>query len=91
MNDKDNQQICSFPKNAMETLVFSVNQYKGRTYLDMRLWAKSDNGDGQEFATKKGITIGISLFPQFKAAMAKVETALIQQGLIDIEDLEAAG
>lgn len=83
----DNTKISGFQKNALETLTFSLSQFKGRSYLDVRLWQADDNGD--QFATRKGITIAVNLFPKFKAAMGQVETFLVEQCLIDPEDLEA--
>jgi hypothetical protein len=53
------RQITQFPKNSYKNVVFSTNEFKGKTYLDMRLWGKSDNGEGQNILTKKGLTLAV--------------------------------
>jgi hypothetical protein len=40
--------------------------------------------------TRKGVSLAVGLYPAFKQALAQLETALIQQGLLDPEDLESA-
>jgi hypothetical protein len=81
------KQIATIPKNAREKIIFSLNEYKGKNYLDMRIFTANDNG-GQDIPTKKGLTLTVDLYPQFKAVMAQVEAAIITQGWLDREDLE---
>lgn len=80
------EAICTLPKNTREKVVFSLNEFKGKHYLDMRIFTTPDNGS-QDIPTKKGLTLAVGLYPQLKEAMAQVEAALITRGLIDKEDL----
>ena len=81
------KQIFSIPKSSREKVVFSFSKFKGKNYLDVRVFVISDNG-GQDIATKKGITIGVNLYPQFKEGLRQVEAAMVHDGLLDLEDLE---
>jgi hypothetical protein len=55
----------------------------------MRIFAKED---GKEPApTKKGLAVSPQLWPNFRAALAQVEAAMIQEGWLDREDLEQIG
>lgn len=81
------KQIFSIPKSSREKVVFSFSEFKGKDYLDMRIFVVSDNG-GQDIPTKKGLTIGINLYPNFREGLRQVEAAMIQEGWLDREDLE---
>jgi len=75
------------PKNSREVYKFRLAEYKGHKFIDMRIYAKED---GKEPApTKKGLAISPNLWPQFRAALAQVEAAMIEQGWLDREDIEA--
>lgn len=62
-------QIATLPRNSKEKIVFSLNEFKGRHYLDMRIFTAPENG-GQDIPTKKGITLSVDLYPQFRKALA---------------------
>lgn len=81
------KQIFTIPKNSREKVIFSFSEFKGKTYLDMRVFVVPDNG-GPDAPTRKGICIGIDLYPQFREGLHQVEKAMIGDGLIDSEDLE---
>jgi len=78
--------ICEFPKNVREKVVLGLSEFKGKHYLDMRIFTAPENG-GQDIPTKKGLTLAVDLYPQFKEALAQVETAIVERGLLDLEDL----
>lgn len=80
-------KITEFPKNTREQVVFSLSQFKGRSYLDMRLYLVGENG-GPDIPTRKGLTLNVDLFPYLKEGLGQVEAALIQSGLLDPEDLQ---
>ncbi len=81
-------RITEFPKNTREKVVFSLSQFKGKNYLDMRLYLVGENG-GPDVPTRKGLTLSVDLFPYLKEGVGQVEAALIQSGLFDSEDLQA--
>lgn len=79
--------ICKLPKNTWEAICFQLGEYKGHKFVDMRVYVQEDGKDPAP--TKKGLAVSPALWPQFKAALAQVEEAMIQEGWIDREDLEA--
>ncbi len=81
------QVICKLPKNAREQIVFSLNEWKGKHFLDLRVFLVGEDG-GPDIPTKKGLTLAVDLYPQFKKGLAQVEAALIEGGWLDWEDLE---
>jgi hypothetical protein len=81
--------LCELPKNSREVYQFRLAEFKGHKFVDMRIYAKED---GKESApTKKGLAISPQLWSQFRVALAQVEAAMIEQGWLDKEDLQAAG
>ncbi len=79
--------ILELPKNSRETLRFSLAEYKGHRFVDLRIFFSDDGKDPAP--TKKGLTVSPALWPEFKKALAQVEAAMIQDGWLDQEDLEA--
>ncbi len=82
--------VCEVPKNAREKIVFRLGEFKGHKFCDMRIFITDPGEDnGKESApTKKGLAVSPALWPQFRAALAQVEAAMIQEGWLDREDLE---
>jgi hypothetical protein len=79
--------VCELPKNSREAIRFRLGEFKGHNFVDIRIFSKED---GKEPApTKKGVAVSPHLWPQFKAALAQVEQAMIKQGWLDREDLDA--
>jgi hypothetical protein len=81
--------VAKLPKNARETIFLSVSEFKGRKLVDIRVHVPGDQ-DGDWVPTRKGVSLAVGLYPQFKQALAELEEALVAQGLLDREDLEAA-
>ena len=89
MSDKP---VCEIPKNSRETIRFRLGEYQGHKFVDMRIFAiePAENGGKPKdpAPTKKGLAVSPALWPQFRAALAQVEAAMIQAGWLDREDLE---
>ncbi len=79
--------LCELQKNSREKVVFTLSNFKGKQYLDLRLFVAGENG-GLDIPTRKGLTLAVDLYPQFKGALSRVDEALITRGLVDKEDLE---
>ena len=47
--------IATVPRSATEQLQISINEYKGKSYLDMRIYYTTDEG-ATWLPTKKGVT-----------------------------------
>ena len=81
--------ICQVTKNARETVFLSLSEFKGHRLIDFRVHVPGDQ-EGDWVPTRKGVCLAVGLYPAFKQALAKLEEALIQQGLLDPEDLESS-
>ena len=81
--------IFELPKNSRETIRFSLGEYKGHRLVDLRIFFADDVKDS--IATRKGLAVSPQLWPQFKAALAQLESAMVQEGWLDREDLETQG
>jgi hypothetical protein len=80
------QKICEVPKNSRQSIVFSLGEFNGHKFADLRLYALEDGKDPA--STKKGLTVSPALWRQFREALLEVEAAMIESGWIDREDLE---
>ena len=81
--------ISQITKNAREVVLLSLSEFKGRKLIDIRVHVPGDQ-EGDWVPTRKGVSLAVSLYPAFKQGLAQLEQALIQKGLLDPEDLEAA-
>ena len=79
--------LHQFTKNATEEVRASLTEYKGHKLIDLRIYYDPEDG-GDRRPTKKGITIDVSLYPELKKAMMKIEKELISKELIEAEALE---
>jgi len=75
----DRKVIHEFKRNAEETLRISLSNFKGRTYVDVRLFYEDANGELAP--TKKGVTITPELWDEFRAGVAAAETMLQEKNL----------
>ncbi len=81
--------IWELAKNSRELYRCRLGEYKGHKFIDLRLYLQ---GDGQDpLPTKRGLTIGPHLWPQFRQALGKVDDALVEVGWLDREDLYPEG
>jgi len=75
----DRTILHEFKRNAEETLRISLSTFKGRTYVDIRLFYEDTNG---ELATsKKGVTITPELWDEFRIGVARAEETLQAKNL----------
>jgi len=80
--------ISRITKNARELVFLSLSEFKGRRLIDIRVHVPGEQ-EGEWVPTRKGVSLAVSLYPAFKQGLAQLEKALIHQGLLDQEDLEA--
>ena len=71
---KGNQTVHSFPKNPTEEIRASLSSYKGKQYLDLRVYYLGDDGDYHP--SKKGITIPPDLLGDLEEAVRKLRDAV---------------
>jgi hypothetical protein len=63
--------VHSFMKNALEEVRVSVSTYKGKKYVDLRVYYQDDNGEYKP--SKKGIAISPELLPELENAIGKLK------------------
>jgi hypothetical protein len=66
--------VHSFPKNPLEEVRSSLTVYKGKQYVDLRVYYKGD--DGEFRPSKKGVTISLDLFPELEESVRKLKEAI---------------
>jgi hypothetical protein len=81
--------ISQITKNAREVVFLSLSEFKGHRLIDIRVHVPGDE-EGDWVPTRKGVSLSVGLYPAFKQALVQLEQALIKQGLLDPEDLEAS-
>jgi len=78
--------IAQFDKNATEVVRVSLTEYRGRKLVDVRIYYS--DAEGQYRPTKKGVSLSLEVYPDFKRAMLALEKVLLERDLISPEDLE---
>ena len=77
--------IAQFEKNATEVVRVSLTEYRGRKLVDVRVYYSDD--EGQYRPTKKGVSLSVDVYPDFKRALLELEKILLERDLISPEDL----
>jgi len=80
--------IAQFEKNATEVVRVSLTEYRGRKLVDVRVYYSDD--EGQYRPTKKGVSLSVDVYPDFKRALLELEKILLERDLINLEDLADA-
>jgi hypothetical protein len=75
----DRKVLHEFKRNQEETLRISLSNFKGRTYIDIRMFYEDANGELAP--TKKGVTITPELWDEFRTGVANAEEALQKANL----------
>ncbi len=75
----DRKVLHEFKRNAEETMQVSLSTFKGRTYVDFRLFYTDANEELKP--TKKGVTVTPDLWDEFKAGVAAAEVELQAKNL----------
>ena len=73
---KEDQLVHSFPKNPLEEVRASVTVFKGKQYVDLRIYYKGD--DGEYRPSKKGLTLSLDLFPDLEEAVNKLHEVIAE-------------
>jgi len=64
------QLFGSIKKNMTEEIRIAIRNYKGREFVDIRLFFQNDQGE--MIPTKKGVSFSPELIPEFKAIAEKL-------------------
>ena len=63
--------IAQFEKNATEVVRVSLTEYRKRKLVDVRVYYSDDEGEYRP--TKKGVSLSLEVYPDFKRALAALE------------------
>ena len=77
--------IAQFEKNATEVVRVSLTEYRGRKLVDVRVYYTDD--EGQYRPTKKGVSLSLDVYPDFKRALVALDKILLERELLSPEDL----
>ena len=69
-NPEDNRLLHTVEKNALEEVRICLTTYKGRDYLDLRVFYGAD--DREMRPTKKGLTRNLDLVPELETVLQKL-------------------
>ncbi|MBI3030495.1 MAG: transcriptional coactivator p15/PC4 family protein [Candidatus Rokubacteria bacterium] len=75
--------MATIEKSADEEIRVSLREYKGHSFIDIRVYWKPP--EGEPGPTKKGVTLNPDLFPALKKAVGALEAALVKAKLIGEE------
>ena len=67
-------------KGWNEKIVFGVSEFRGKNYANIRIYYEDDEGEWKP--TKKGISVNLEDFVEFKDRVAELDTYLHEKGLI---------
>jgi len=72
--------FATIPKGRGEELRVAFSQFKGRTFLAIRVWYASESGDMKPSA--KGINVAVDHLPAIAAALGQALDAARADGLL---------
>lgn len=75
--------VTEMERGWNEKLVFSLSDFKGKNYADIRIYYEDDEGEWKP--TKKGITLSLDRFGEFKEHLDKLEEFLAAEGHLPTE------
>ena len=73
--------VAEMEKSANEKIFFSLSEFKGKSYADIRVHYEDDEGEWKP--TKKGVTVAVERFSEFKEHISSLEEFLASKGLLD--------
>ena len=72
--------IAEMEKGWNEKIVFGLSEFKGKKYADLRIYYEDDEGEWKP--TKKGVTVALDRFYEFKENLGKLEEYLLENNHI---------
>lgn len=73
--------VARIEKNKLEEVVVALDEFRGTSLLDIRVWADFD-GEGERRPTKKGIAVKVEKLPEIIAVLEKAREAAERHGLL---------
>lgn len=73
--------VKAFAKNKFQEIRVGVKEFRGNDLVDIRVWTQTQFSQ-DKVPTTKGVSFNVSLFPEFKDAVLKLEDALKENRLL---------
>lgn len=73
----EDKVVSTFKRNATEEVRIGVKEFRGKRYIDLRIYYMDDKGDWKP--TKKGISLNTEFMPELKQAVLSLEKALAEE------------
>lgn len=70
----EDKVVASFKRNPTEEVRAGIKEFKGRRYIDLRIYYMDDQGEWKP--TRKGISLATDFMPELKNAVDLIETEL---------------
>ena len=70
----EDKVVSSFKRNPTEEVRATLKEFRGRRYLDLRIYYQDDQGEWKP--TRKGVSLSTDFMPELKEAVLSLETAL---------------
>lgn len=75
-----NEIIGEMEKGWNEKIIFSISEFKGKNYANIRIYYEDDEGEWKP--TKKGVTVSLDTFREFKENIESLESFLLDKKLL---------
>jgi hypothetical protein len=72
----ENKVLATIPRTATEEIQIQINEYKGKKFLDLRIFYTTDGG-ATWLPTKKGVAIYPENLNELKAAIETAQKELV--------------
>jgi hypothetical protein len=73
----DDKVVSSFKRNPTEEVRATLKEFRGRRYLDLRIYYQDDAGEWKP--TRKGVSLSTDFMPELKEAVMALEKALEEE------------
>ena len=76
--------IYQIEKNGGDVVRFEVSEFKGKEYINIRIWYETPNGEYKP--TQKGITLELSKMSELSEGMKRLEAFIADKNSGNIQD-----
>lgn len=73
--------VKTFAKNKFQEIRVGVKEFRGIDLVDIRVWTQTQFSE-DKVPTSKGVSFNVSLFPEFKESVLKLEETLKENRLL---------
>jgi len=70
----EDKVVSSFKRNPTEEVRAGIKEFKGRRYIDLRIYYMDDQGEWKP--TRKGISLATDFMPELRTAVDAIEAEL---------------